>query len=261
MPTYRLDLEYLGSNYRGWQAQKNALGVANVVAQACQAVFREARGLSGAGRTDAGVHALHQVAQLQAAALRHPTKNPVLSLNDHLPPDVAVTACKPAKEDFDARRDAVGRVYLYQLLRRRSAFGGGLAWWVKDRLDLQAMRQAAQFLAGRHDFAAFSEVDPEKPKSTVLDLAPIEFAEHGALLLLRFRARSFLWKMVRRLTGYLVECGRGRYKPGLTPAFFEQDRRVLAPYTAPPQGLFLEKVLYPGEHFEKALEPVIRIGR
>jgi tRNA pseudouridine38-40 synthase len=261
MPTYRLDLEYNGAKYRGWQVQKNAVGVANLVDKACKAVFKEARSLYGAGRTDAGVHALHQVAHIDVTALRFPTKNLVMSLNDHLPPDIAVTWAGPAKDGFDARRDAVGRVYLYQILRRRSAFGEGQTWWVKDRLDLKAMRQAAEALQGRHDFAAFSDLDPEKPKTTVLDLDGIDIAEHGALLLLRFRGRFFLWKMVRRITGYLVEVGRGRYKPGLAAAMFNQDRKVLAPFTAPPQGLYLERVLYPGDPFKDALLPVTNLRR
>lgn len=261
MPTYRLDLEYNGANYRGWQAQKNAVGVANLVDKACKAVLKEARGLYGAGRTDAGVHALHQVAHLQAAARPSPAKDLAMRLNDHLPPDIAVTWAGPAKDGFDARRDAVGRVYLYQILRRRSAFGQDLAWWVKDRLDLKAVRQAAQALQGRHDFAAFSDLDPEKPKTTVLDLDGIDIVEHGPLLLLRFRARSFLWKMVRRITGYLVEVGRGRHKPGLAAAMFGQDRRVLAPFTAPPQGLFLERVLYAGDAFDQPPAPVLGLRR
>ncbi len=261
MPTYRLDLEYNGAKYRGWQVQKNAVGVANLVDKACKAVFKEARGLYGAGRTDAGVHALHQVAHLEVTALRFPAKNLVMSLNDHLPPDIAVTWAGPAKDGFDARRDAVGRVYLYQILRRRSAFGEGQCWWVKDRLDVKAMRQAAQALLGRHDFAAFSDLDPEKPKTTELDLDAIDIAEQGPILLLRFRARFFLWKMVRRITGYLVEVGRGRYKTAGVEAMFAQDRKVLAPYTAPPQGLFLEKVLYPGDHLDAALLPVTHLRK
>lgn len=261
MPTYRLDLEYLGTRYRGWQVQKNAVGVANVVDQACKAVFKEARSLYGAGRTDAGVHALHQVAHIQITAPRFPTKNPALSLNDHLPPDVACTWAGPVKDGWDARRDAVGRVYLYQILRRRSAFGSEQAWWLKDRLDIKAMQEAAKQLVGRHDFAAFSDLDPEKPKTTVLDLASIELVESGPLLLIRFRARSFLWKMVRRITGYLVEVGRGRYKAAGTAAMFTQDRKVLAPYTAPPQGLFLERVLYPGDHFNDPIAPVLGLRK
>lgn len=261
MPTYRLDLEYNGFRYRGWQVQKNAVGVANLVDQACKAVFKEARSLYGAGRTDAGVHALNQVAHIQVTAPRSPTKNLVMSLNDHLPKDIAVTACAPAKDGFDARRDAVGRIYLYQVLRRRSAFGEGQTWWLKDRLDVKAMRQAAEALVGRHDFAAFSDLDPENPKTTVLDLEKIEIVEQGAVLLLRFKARFYLWKMVRRITGYLIEVGRGRYKPGMAHTMFSQDRKLLSPYTAPPQGLFLEKVLYPGDHFSDALVPVTHLRK
>jgi tRNA pseudouridine38-40 synthase len=253
MDNHRLDLEYLGTAYRGWQAQKNARGVANVVEAACKGVFKDVRQLTAAGRTDAGVHALHQVVHVRSAGPKSPHKNLLLSLNDALPADVAVTRASKADEGFDARRDAVGRVYKYRILRRRSAFGADQAWWVKDPLDASAMRAAAALLTGRHDFAAFSDLDPEKPRVTALDLDSIEIVERGALLLLRFRARFFLWKMARRLTGYLVEVGRGCFKAGLTPALFAQDRKVLAPYTAPPQGLFLEKVLYAGDAFTAPL--------
>lgn len=256
MDNHRLDLEYLGTAYRGWQTQKNAVGVANAVEGACKAVFKDVRQVIAAGRTDAGVHALHQVVHVRSAGPKHPAKNPLMSLNDVLPADIAVTRVAKAPENFDARRDATERVYLYQILRRRSAFSTATAWWVKDRLDATAMGQAAALLTGRHDFAAFSDKDPEKPKETVLDLASIEIAAQGSMLLLRFRARFFLWKMARRLTGYLVEVGRGRYKAGLTPAMFQQDRTVLAPYTAPPQGLFLEKVLYAGDSFNAPLKGV-----
>jgi len=255
MSNHRLDLEYLGSAYRGWQTQKNAVGVANAVERACRAVFKDVKQVTAAGRTDAGVHALHQVVHVRSGGAKAPARNLVLSLNDALPADVAVLRAAKAPEDFDARRAAVSRVYLYQILRRRSAFSAATAWWVKDRLDVPAMRQAAALLSGRHDFAAFSDDDPEKPRETALDMDAIELAESGPLLLLRFRARFFLWKMARRLTGYLVEVGRGRFKAGLTPAMFGQGRQVLAPYTAPPQGLFLERVLYAGDAFSEPLGP------
>jgi tRNA pseudouridine38-40 synthase len=256
MDNHRLDLEYLGTAYRGWQTQKNAVGVANAVEGACKAVFKDVRQVVAAGRTDAGVHALHQVVHVRSAGPKHPAKNPLMSLNDALPADVAVTKVAKVPENFDARRDAVGRVYLYQILRRRSAFSSATAWWVKDRLDATAMGQAAALLTGRHDFSAFSDLDPEKPKETTLDLESIEIAAQGSMLLLRFRARFFLWKMARRLTGYMVEVGRGRFKAGQTPALFQGDRKVLAPYTAPPQGLFLERVLYAGDTFKAPLDTV-----
>jgi tRNA pseudouridine38-40 synthase len=250
VPNYRLDLEYDGAAYRGWQSQKNALGVANVLDKAVRTVFKDPRQMVAAGRTDAGVHALHQVVHLRSAGPLRASVNPLIALNDVLPADVAVLKIAPAAEDFDARKSAVGRVYLYQILRRRSAFGQGHVWWVKDRLDVPAMGKACEHLTGRHDFSAFCEADPTKPKESTLDLDFIDIEEHGPLLLLRFKARFFLWKMVRRLTGYLVETGRGRFKPGLTPAVFSQDAKVLAPFTAPPQGLHLERVLYPGDAFK-----------
>ncbi len=247
MMKHRLDLEYRGTAYRGWQTQRNAPSVAAALQKACRGVFRDPEPVGGAGRTDAGVHALHQVAHLRSAGPVRPKGNLLLALNDLLPPDIAVTRVTRAADEFDARRDAVGRVYRYQILNRRSAFGADSTWWVRDRLDPRPMREAAALLTGRHDFAAFSELDTAKPRDTRLDLelADIEVQDGG--LLLRFKARYFLWKMARRLTGYLVEVGRGRFKPGLTPAVFSQDRSVLAPFTAPPQGLFLERVIYPGD--------------
>jgi tRNA pseudouridine38-40 synthase len=261
MPNHRLDLEYHGAAYRGWQAQKNALGVANVLEKACRDQFKDIKQLVGAGRTDAGVHALQQVVHVRSGGLRFPAKNLVMGLNDRLPADIAVRSSQAVSDDFDARKSAVGRVYLYQVLRRRAAFGADQAWWVKDRLDLKAMQQAVPMLTGRHDFAAFSDLDPEKPKDTLLDLDGIEIVEHGPLILLRFRARFFLWKMVRRLTGYLVEVGRGRYKAAQTPELFKSDRKTLSPFTAPPQGLYLERVLYPGDSFNDALAPVLGLRR
>jgi tRNA pseudouridine38-40 synthase len=261
MSNYRLDLEYNGARYRGWQAQKNAVGVANVVEGAARAAFKDMKQVLGAGRTDAGVHALQQVCHVRSAGLKFPTKNLVQTLNDALPPDVAVTGATKVDDNFDARKSAVGRVYLYQILRRRASFGSEQSWWVRDRLDLKAMRLAVPLLVGRHNFAAFSDLDPERPKETSLDLDHIEIVESGPVLLLRFRARFFLWKMVRRLTGYLVETGRGRYKAPATPEMFKVDRKVLAPDTAPPQGLFLERVLYPGDSFNDPMEPVLGLRR
>ena len=260
MARYRLDLEYRGTAYRGWQAQKNALGVANVVQSAVRRVFRDATDLTGAGRTDAGVHALQQVAHLEASP--PPGKRDLrMALNDLLPPDIAVQRLSETKADFNARFDARERIYLYQILRRRSAFGPGAAWWIKDRLNLADMRAAAKALEGDHDFATFADKDPEKPKSTRLKLGPIEMVEDGPILLLRFRSQHFLWKMVRRLTGYMVECGRGRYKPAQTAALFGQPSSLLAPYTAPPEGLYLERVVYPGETHDLPPRAVLGLPR
>ncbi len=259
MPTYRLTLEYQGTRYSGWQAQKNAVAVSNLVYKAAQGVFNKVTEIHGAGRTDAGVHALGQVAHLRADRTRKPRVNLKLALNDLLPGDIAVTEAREAPEAFHARYSAKERIYLYQILRRRAAFGSELSWWIKDKLDIKAMAEAAKGLQGMHNFTSFSEPDPEKEKISSLSLRKIEIVESGTLLLLRFQADHFLWKMVRRLTGYLAEVGRGRYKPSDTLRLLETPSRELAPFTAPPNGLFLEKVLYGEERFTAPLAPVLRL--
>ena len=260
MARFRIDLEYRGTAYRGWQAQKNALGVANVMQAAVRKVFRDVGELTGAGRTDAGVHALQQVVHLEALPPQG-KRDLRVALNAALPLDIAVQRVSEAKADFNARFDARERVYLYQILRRRSAFGPGMAWWIKDRLSLADIRAGAKVLEGSHDFTAFADKDPEKPKDTRLTLMPIEIAEEGPMLLLRFRSQHFLWKMVRRLTGALVECGRGRYKPSQLEALFKQPSSVLAPFTAPPDGLYLERVIYPGESYALPPKAVLSLPR
>jgi tRNA pseudouridine38-40 synthase len=253
MPLYRLDLEYHGAAYRGWQSQKNAETVADRLAAACKAALGEARELTAAGRTDAGVHALHQVCTLQAPA--RPERQALMAINDALPPDIAVQSLCRAAEGFHARHSAVERVYLYQVMRRRSAFCRQESFWVRDRLDLKAMQAAAALFCGSHDFAAFCEQDPGKPAPTRAALKSLELAEAGPLLLLRFRARHFLWKMVRRITGSLLEVGRGKAQlQDLAASLAKPDRRWAA-FTAPPQGLFLERVLYAGEAFDQPLKP------
>ncbi len=261
MPTYRIDLEYHGNRYRGWQAQKNAPSVAAAVETACRRVWRDVRDLHGAGRTDAGVHALQQVAHLRCGGPIKARGNPKLALNDALPGDIAAHRVDEVSDEFHARRSAKERIYLYQICTRRSAFGSDLAWWVKDRLDVKAMREAAKAIEGKRDFTAFCDVDPEKPKSNTVDLRPIEFVEDGPMLVLRFRAPSFLWKMVRRVTGCMVEVGRGRIKAAQVPSLFSQASSVMAPYTAQPQGLYLERVLYEGERYVEPLRPVLRLPR
>jgi tRNA pseudouridine38-40 synthase len=256
MKKYRLDIEYRGTKYHGWQTQQNARTVADELNKVLKKVFEDAGELYAAGRTDAGVHALHQVAHVEAKSIKV-KKPPVQVLNDLLPLDIAVLKCAEVPEKFHARFDATERVYLYQILTRRAAFGTDMAWWIKDRLNIDAMREAAKQLKGAHDFASFCDMDPEAKKSTRLDLKGIELALDGPLILLRFRAHKFLWKMARRLTAFITECGRGRMQPGDAQRLFAKPCRDLAPLTAPPGGLYLERVLYKGETYEAPLKAVL----
>ena len=212
--------------------------------------------LGGAGRTDAGVHALGQVAHLRLTGRVDPERLR-REVNDRLPPDVHVLELAPAHPRFHARHDAVSRSYLYQLSRRRTAFAKRFVWWVRDPLDLGAIRRTAAILPGRHDFRRFCEA-PAAQTSTLVEVAAVEVAEAGELVLLRFVASHFLWKMVRRLVGTLVRVGTGQLGEDAFAALLagggagrgeggggETDDP--ARWTAPPSGLFLERVVYPGD--------------
>ncbi|MDL1952301.1 tRNA pseudouridine(38-40) synthase TruA, partial [Acidobacteria bacterium ACD] len=205
----------------------------------------------GAGRTDAGVHALAQVASIHLPAGRAAGNLEALrrDLNDLLPFDVNLLALAPAPPTFHARHDALLRVYRYRLSRRRTAFGKPYVFWVKDRLDAEAMSRAAAALVGRHDFGSFCE-NPEGHDSTLVEVSFARLAEARGepdLLVFRIGASHFLWKMVRRVVGALVEVGTGRLPPDAIAALLSSRSTAPAAWTAPPSGLFLEAVLYPGD--------------
>jgi len=249
VPTYRLTLEYEGTRYRGWQEQQNARSVAGELKRAIVDVAGEVKDLVGSGRTDAGVHALAQVAHLRLARAVEP--EPFRrAVNDRLPPDIHLLAVAPAAANFHARHDAVSRAYLYQVSRRRTALAKRFVWWVKDPLDVGRMSAAAALLPGRHDFRLFCERPGEQP-STLVVVEAAEVATAGALVLLRLTASHFLWKMVRRVTGALVRVGSGRLEPrdfaALLAGRAPRGAGLPAEWTAPPSGLFLERVLYAGD--------------
>jgi len=245
MPTYRLTVEYEGTRYRGWQEQKNARSVQGELRRAIEEVLDEKVELGGAGRTDAGVHALAQVAHLRS---RRPMRPVELEreVNDRLPADIHLLAVEPAPQRFHARHHATSRSYLYQISRRRTALAKRFVWWVRRPLDAAAMARAAARLAGRHDFARFTE-KPAEQESTLVVVERCDVAVVGALILVRIAASHYLWKMVRRLVGALVEVGAGELSVDDFAALLEPEAASAfdtAAHTAPPSGLFLERVLY-----------------
>lgn len=263
MPTFRLTVEYEGTRYHGWQEQRNARTVAGELKRALGEAGGDVLELVGSGRTDAGVHALAQVAHLR---LRSPVEPEALrrAANDRLPPDVHLLAIEPAADRFHARRDAIARSYLYQISRRRTAFAKRFVWWVKRPLDADLMREAARRLRGRHDFASFCERPSEQPSTiVVLEEAAVESA--GALVLVRLVASHFLWKMARRIVGTLVEAGAGNLELQAIEDLLSgararvENRFEPARHTAPPSGLFLERVLYPGDPPIPPPRPVIHV--
>ena len=240
MPKWKLVIEYEGTRYRGWQEQTNARTVQGEVRKASEAFLGTEVEIVGSGRTDAGVHALHQVAHLRsvksvrAAYLKQ-------EINDRLPADINVRKVEEVAARFHARHHVEERYYLYQIATERSAFDKHFVWWIKDRLDVPSMSRAARQFIGMHDFSAYCE-KAEEPSSTLVNVTQCEVGVHGNLILIRIGASHFLWKMVRRIVGVLAEVGRGNRVRINSLAATE-----IARWTAPPSGLFLEYVRYPGE--------------
>lgn len=248
MPRFKLLIEYAGTRYSGWQIQKNARTVQGEIDRA----VRELSGrtdfeLYGSGRTDAGVHALAQVAHLELYTAL-PPELLRRQINDALPADIHVREITKAPHKFHARHDAVARAYLYQISRRRTAFAKPFVWWVREPLNLDRMREAAAAFHGLRDFAAFTDDDPGE-KSTRVLVESVELIEAGALILVRIQGSHFLWKMVRRIVGVLVAVGRGELQPADASALLDdrKDTATAAALTAPAAGLFLEGVYYKGD--------------
>jgi tRNA pseudouridine38-40 synthase len=215
--------------------------------------------LYGSGRTDAGVHALAQVAHLDLD-IALPGETLRRRVNDALPSDINILQVDPVRHRFHARHDAIARSYLYQIARRRTAFAKPFVWWVKDELDVEAMRRAAGGFVGLHDFRTFSDDDPDE-KSTRVQLEVFEIFEDGDLILVHLEGSHFLWKMVRRLIGVLVEIGRGALTAEQALAFLTGPSPLPARVTAPASGLFLERVYYPGDPRDQPVRPAVVLQR
>jgi tRNA pseudouridine38-40 synthase len=241
-------MEYDGSRYSGWQYQENARTVMGELKKAAREVFGAEVELQGAGRTDAGVHALGQVAHIKVAATKHHPETIKRKLNDLLPADIAVLDVQAAPRTFHARHDARTRAYVYQISLRKQAFTKRYVWWVKDELDVDLMRRAAALLAGRHDFICFRAADAARPgESTIVVVEKAEIETEEDIIQIRIEASHFLWRMVRRVIGVLVKVG----KREVTIQEFEKlldgrgDPKLdVAAWTAPASGLFLEEVKY-----------------
>lgn len=259
MPTYRLTIEYEGTRYSGWQAQGNTpKTIQGHLLRAAMQVTGDAD-VGGAGRTDAGVHAAAQVAHLRIKKAIDPNVL-VRKINDLLPHDICVLGAARAGDAFHARHDAVSRVYLYQIATRRTAFAKSFVWWIKDRLDADAMRGAAAQLAGRHDFSAFTDKRLQQDESRIVVVERSEIAVADDLILFRIAASHFLWKMVRKLVAFLAEIGRGTMTADDLAARLHRKAQPFQP-SAPPSGLFLEAVTYRGETFDRPLLPIVPVER
>lgn len=258
MARYKLYIEYEGTRYSGWQVQKNARTVQGELIGAAKELFATYDfELYGSGRTDAGVHALCQVAHLDVQTVLAP-EIIRMKLNDKLPADINILEIKKVHPSFHARHSAVARSYIYQISRRRTAFGKRFVWWVKDTLDVKKMKHAAELFIGLKNFESFSADDPDE-KSTRVQIDSVEIREAGDLILLRVVGSHFLWKMVRQMVGVLVEVGRGKLGTNDLKKFLHTPSDIPSKLTAPPSGLFLERVYYRHPHTIPELKPVMEI--
>ena len=254
MNRYALRLEYVGAPFSGWQRQSGQPSVQGALEEALGRIEEGPHTIAGAGRTDAGVHAIGQVAHCDLQGDWEPFRLGE-ALNHHLKPlPVAVTGCAQVAPDWHARFSAVERRYLFRLLLRRppAAIDAGLAWQSPRRLDLQAMREAAAHLVGRHDFTTFrsSICQAQSPVKT-LDAFEIDEVEGlgGAELRFRVRARSFLHHQVRSMVGTLERVGAGAWSPADAKAALEAADRAACGPVCPPHGLYLAHVGYPEDPF------------
>jgi tRNA pseudouridine38-40 synthase len=248
MPRYRLDIEYDGSAFAGWQRQADLPTVQAAIEAAVLAFSGETISLRAAGRTDAGVHATGQVAHLDLT--RGWTGDKVRdALNAHLKLNgdlVSVVAAARVDDDFDARFSATGRHYLYRILNRRAppALESGKVWWVPKRLDAAAMHAAAQPLLGKHDFTTFRSVQCQA-NSPLRTLDRLDVTQSGDLIEIRASARSVLHNLVRSMVGSLKRVGEGGWRVEDVKAALDAKDRSACAGLAPPEGLYLTSVDYP----------------
>ena len=244
MPTFKLILEYDGTSYAGWQRQPGLPTVQAALEDAIQKVTQTHIPVIGAGRTDAGVHALGQVVSFRSDKPLSP-RDWRRALNAHLPADISVQAAESMPDDFHARYSAKTKQYEYRILNQleRPALERNRTWHIYGPLNLDAMREAAACLIGKQDFASF-QGHPTDTTDTICDLQRLDFVQEGPLVRIQFLGDRFLKQMVRAIVGTLVEVGQGKRPPQAMKEILDAKDRRAAGYTAPPQGLYLVEVRY-----------------
>ncbi|MGH7204886.1 MAG: tRNA pseudouridine(38-40) synthase TruA [Nitrospiraceae bacterium] len=244
MATFKLTIEYDGTAYAGWQRQPDQPTVQAAVEAALQRITQTYIPVIGAGRTDAGVHALGQVASFRTDKTLS-VEAWVRALNALLPKDISVRSALHVADDFHARYSARGKLYKYRILNQveRSALDRDRAWHIRRQLDLAAMQEATSLFMGRHDFSSFqgSPTDKENP---VCDLRRLEIKQEQTLIRIEAQADRFLKQMVRAIVGTLVEVGQGKRSPKSVKEILEAKDRRVAGVTAPAHGLYLVRVDY-----------------
>ena len=244
MRNVRIVCEYDGTSYHGWQIQPNGISIQEVLEKKIEIITQERIKLTASGRTDAGVHALNQVANFRTGSVIR-CENLLKGINSLLPEDIVIKDLQDADEDFHARFNAKSKIYLYKILNSpvRTALYRNYSWHVRVSLDVDAMREAVIMLKGRRDFSSFcaSGCDSENHIRTVIYTS---VDTKGDMISFTIEANGFLRYMVRNIVGLLVDVGRGIVTPAGFEEIMDAKNRTAAGITAPPQGLFLREVKY-----------------
>lgn len=236
--------EYDGTNFHGWQSQKGLRNVQDEIGKAILRITGEGPVIIGCSRTDSGVHARGHVSNFRTSS-RIPVGKFPIALNSNLPEDISVLDAQEVPDDFHARFDAIGKKYRYRIVcgSSRPALDRYRAYHSKVRLDMEAMKKAAEYFVGTHDFRAFMASGGEV-KTTVRKISSLDIKTDGDFIDIIVKGNGFLYNMVRIIAGTLFYVGSGRFVPGDIPAIITSCDRRLAGKTLPAYGLFLENVFY-----------------
>ncbi len=245
MRNIKLTIEYDGTDYFGWQIQKKKPTVQGAVTKILERMLKEKIRLIGAARTDAGVHALGQVASFKTINERLTCDRLIKALNSLLPSDIVIKEVKEVPANFHARYSAKSKIYRYQILHRffPSALARRFSWYIPGPLDWGKIKEAGKYFVGKYDFSPFS-VTGMMRKSRQCTVREFKIGKEKNLYILQIEGDYFLYKMVRRIVGALIEVGRGKIDPEYVRALLHGKSSRLRARTAPPQGLFLVKVKY-----------------
>lgn len=248
MRSLKITLAYDGTNYNGWQIQKNGTSIQEELEKGFEKVTGEFRRITASGRTDSGVHALAQVCSV-ATNSEIECKHFVRALNAETPFDISILNVQPAPDGFHAIHDAIRKRYRYVIQNGRilDVFGRRFAWFIPRPLDFEPMKRATELLVGEHDFASFQTTGSERKTTvrTVYDLTIEQEIRNGFVYyVLEVEANGFLYNMVRNIVGTVVEIGQGKYSPEKIPEIVAAKDRRAAGQTAAPEGLFLKEVTY-----------------
>lgn len=244
MARYLLTISYLGTDFCGWQVQPNGISVQQVLGEALNRVFHNGGTVTGCSRTDSGVHAnmfcCHTdfITDLSASKI-------IAALNNNLPDTIAVTDCRVVDSNFHARYSCIGKNYIYKInnLPYLNPFSNGRAYWFKYKLNIEDMKCAAEKMVGKHDFSAFCSANASVTDK-VRTITECTICENNGEIIISVSADGFLYNMVRIIVGTLLDVGRGKISPEKVLQIIESKNRENAGFTAPPQGLYLNRVFY-----------------